>query len=340
MKTNFLFIPLFALLFAACSSSDGIDEPEPPVNPQPPTPVTPKVDSITLQFTSNVLDMTRNCSPELNSIQLEKGMDMVISCKNISGIPDSAKAEINTLMPTSTRYVADGNGGFRIFGGDSPLSFAAGSQLILYSYPLKSATGIQIDQSTDEGFMASDYMVGLPESGNPIAVSKDPITMCYSHALSKVVINLKVDDFADVYTNLISCEIADVYTSFIDPNTSNYAALVQKPNIMPWGNQVDVKVCGDTLLSTITANSNGNRYLKMAGIIVPCTYESGSSLIKVTCGNNLGQTTYNFRVSEKIDFESGKVYTFNLSPRFVDITTSKVNNWTDGGTHDGDLTSD
>ncbi|MBR6286952.1 MAG: fimbrillin family protein [Bacteroidaceae bacterium] len=343
MKLNYLFIPLFALLFAACSSSGGTDDPEivdPPTPTDPSNPDKPKVDSIELSFLSTVMNMTRNTSPELNSIQLERGMEMVISCRNISGIADTAVSTINNLLPSSTRYIADGNGGFRVYGGDSPLSFAAGSRIILYSYPFSSATGIKADQTTDEGFKESDYMIGLPEVGNPILVSRDPITMCYNHAMAKIVINLKVDDFADIYTHLISCSISDAYVNFIDPNTSNYASLQAKPEIRPWGNKTDILVCGDTLLENIQVNSNNNRYLKMSGIIVPCTYEEGSSFIKVTCGSNLGHTTYNFRLTETINFESGKVYTFNLSPRFVDVTASKVNNWTDGGIYDGDLTSD
>jgi hypothetical protein len=78
----------------------------------------------------------------------------------------------------------------------------------------------------------------------------------------------------------------------------------------------------------------------LAAVVVPQTVENGSEFINITYGGATYVYNYDGKDAEEqpkdLVFESGKVYTFDVTVRTVGVTaTTTVTDWTDGENKNG-----
>ena len=97
----------------------------------------------------------------------------------------------STTYPQPLVYTT-GSGG-ALSTATQPYFPSSGNGVNIYAvYPKDVAETftVQTDQSTDAAYKASDLMHGLPQSGNPVARTKDKVNIQFRHLLSKVTIKL------------------------------------------------------------------------------------------------------------------------------------------------------
>ena len=174
MQDRKLFISLAAALtlaagFTSCSNDDVLEG-------QPHDGRTP------ITLTSSVA--TRSVSQTLQDGQIARGVDVgVFAQSNATAIENG----------DNNRLTADGAGAFT---GET-MYFPEEGGVSIYAYaPYNSAwTGqlnsdneftVPADQSTDDGYLAADLILGTPSTGNPVASTTDAIQLNFKHKLTKL----------------------------------------------------------------------------------------------------------------------------------------------------------
>lgn len=182
MQDRKLFISLAAALTMAagltsCSNDDVLEGQ--PLDGR--TPIT---------LTSSVA--TRSVSQTLQDGQIARGVDVgVFAQSNATAIENG----------DNNRLTADGAGAFT---GET-MYFPEEGGVSIYAYaPYNSAwTGqlnsnneftVPADQSTDEGYLAADLILGTPSTGNPVASTNDAIQLNFKHKLTKLNLDFKLGE--------------------------------------------------------------------------------------------------------------------------------------------------
>ena len=182
MQDRKLFISLAAALtlaagFTSCSNDDVLEGQ--PLDGR--TPIT---------LTSSVA--TRSVSQTLQDGQIARGVDVgVFAQSNATAIENG----------DNNRLTADGAGAFT----GTTMYFPEEGGVSIYAYaPYNSAwTGqlnrdneftVPADQSTDDGYLAADLILGTPSTGNPVASTTDAIQLNFKHKLTKLNLDFKLGE--------------------------------------------------------------------------------------------------------------------------------------------------
>lgn len=180
MQDRKLFISLAAALTMAagltsCSNDDVLEGQ--PLDGR--TPIT---------LTSSVA--TRSVSQTLQDDQIAKGVDVgVFAQSNATAIENG----------DNNRLTADGAGAFT----GTTMYFPEEGGVSIYAYaPYSSAWDGQLnsdneftvpaDQSTDDGYLAADLILGTPSTGNPVQSTTDAIQLNFKHKLTKLNLGFNV----------------------------------------------------------------------------------------------------------------------------------------------------
>lgn len=180
MQDRKLFISLAAALtmaagFTSCSNDDVLEGQ--PLDGR--TPIT---------LTSSVA--TRSVSQTLQDDQIAKGVNVgVFAQSNATAIENGD----NNML------TADGAGAFT----GTTMYFPEEGDVSIYAYaPYNSAwTGqlnseneftVPADQSTDDGYLAADLILGTPSEGNPVASTTGAIQLDFKHKLTKLNLDFNV----------------------------------------------------------------------------------------------------------------------------------------------------
>jgi len=186
---------------------------------------------------------------------------------------------------------------------------------------------IQTDQSTDANYMASDLMIGYPDTNSdiPYLVQKqaDAIPMVFQHLLTKININLTMGTglTADSLTNA-TVTILNTFSSCSFEFTDMYAEVITST--------------GATAPPTITAgvvDALTDGTYSCSAIIVPQYFElpdqtSTLDFIQITLDSGT-VLTYKLTANSTLSFDAGTEYTYAITVNRLglDVTTS-ITDWT------------
>lgn len=315
---KYMILAVSALLFVACSNDGEIDNWN---------------GEIRLCTTTQL--QTR-ATQELQSTQFDAGeeVDIFIN-ENVSSS--------GYYYPQPIEYTADGNGGLNTYM-DTPRYPTSGNDVNIFGvYPNNKAFNIsdpysfevQYDQSDDDNYKASDLMLGA--AANPVSRQAGAVAVTFKHMLSKININLTIGAGLNA-DSLVNATVLVLNT--MPSTTFNVqGAAIGDP---VGGAQSDVINIIAGNLPDNSAAISGDA-LSHSAIIIPQRIEGGTEFIQIVLhwdDPSYTELTYSLPETEVMEFESGKVYTYNLTVNRYEITaTTTITDWVTGATITGDATN-
>ena len=208
---------------------------------------------------------------------------------------------------------------------------------------------VKTDQSGAANYKASDLMFAYTENTKKSA--KQPIKLTFSHLLSKIIVEVCVDEedgsvdksvLEDVYVDLqsvnntIGITVSDMSQSkgSTTPTTDGSVELLSNVS-----NETTI-VMGKPGVSTDDTKTN-----EVAAIIVPQTIAKTKSFIKVRLNdgsNDYATYTYNVTAESGLSFATGTSYkyTITLKSSGISVESVQINPWTPGTGGSGDAILD
>lgn len=257
---------------------------------------------------------SRSANAGLQEAQLAKDMNVGVFVNNgEAGLIENGN---------NNRLAADGAGA--LVGGNAMYYPIDGSAVSIYAYAPYSdgwALGentftVSADQSTDEGYLASDLLYGTPDN-NSITSSANPVSIHFKHKLSKLKLNF---DMGETEVNL-------------------QGATVSVVNTLP---AITLNLQDGTLGTASGAAANIKAAVfgadaaefQASAVIVPQTIAANTEFVEVTVGTD----TYKAELASEVNFEEGKVYTYTVKfdKKGEDVTVALVPATTLDGWGDGD----
>ena len=313
MQDKKIFVSLAAALaltagFTSCSSDEELGQADNGGR----TPI---------RLTSSVA--TRAISQNLQDAQIAAGVRVgVFAQSNAAAIENG---DNNALT-------ADGSGNFT----GQTMYFPEEGGVSIYAYaPYNSAWAGQLnsdqtftvatDQSTDEGYLASDLLLGTPSAGNPVASTGEVIQLDFKHKLTKLNLDVNLGQ-SGVDLKGATVSVAGVLTSATVNVATGEVGSAQ-------GSASDItaaRFASDATIFTASA------------IFVPQTVLNGNTFVVV---ETAGGTSYKAALGQDVTFEGGKKYTYTVQftgggdePVGIELKLgSVVDVWEDGT---GDLGGD
>lgn len=306
MQDRKLFISLAAALTMAagltsCSNDDVLEGQ--PLDGR--TPIT---------LTSSVA--TRSVSQTLQNDQIAQGVKVgVFAQSNATAIENGD----NNML------TADGAGAFT---GET-MYFPEEGDVSIYAYaPYNSAWDGQLnsdneftvpaDQSSDEGYLAADLMLGTPSTDNPVQSTTDAIQLNFKHKLTKLNLGFNVGQSG------VDLKGATVKVMNVVGTTTVNVGAGTTGNAQ--GNQMEItaaKFAADA--TTFTASA----------IFVPQTVLGGTDFVLIETADG---TQYKAALNKDVTFAEGKKYTYTAQfngggdvPVTVELKLGSVlDKWSDG----------
>ena len=296
--TKFMLFALAPLLLGACSSGGGgvVDEPDVPDTPSP-------VEKLPIRITT-VVNPTR-----ATDYAFEAGdkIGLYVVNRKADGTASDLQAKGNHV--DNMRFTYNGT-----WAPDSPvywLDDKTHADFYLY-YPYRAdmnnvesmAVSLNADQSTEEAYKASDFLVG---SATDVAPTEQAVSIASRHLMSQMLITLVPGNgFTDE-----TLATADVSVR-INAAMTNATVSLASATVSPTG-----------ATSSITPLKTGDFNYK--ALVVPQEINAGN-LITVTVDGR------DFNLPRTINFESGHLYrcTVTLSKTSNGINVS-IDRWQDDG---------
>ena len=290
MKKNLFLIAVATVVVAACSSD--LDE-------------TSVAESCPVRLcTDGLTGMTRaGQSVQLTQFANEQQVGIFLAEDN--GGPVTSGTNVTTYDQPLT-YVANGSGGLN----NTQYWPKDGNGLHIYGvYPLAAAetagaynaTGksfsVQTDQTTDDNYMASDLMTGLPTEGNPVTRTPAAVPLTFTHLLTKIDVSLTAG------SGFTQAEMANAVVSILSTKPTT-TFNVQNATVGT--------ASGDA--TTITAGTGA----ATSAIIVPQALAAGSNFIQVAVGGG----NYIYKLPAAITLAPSTKYTYNLTVTKTGLTLS------------------
>ena len=253
---------------------------------------------VKIMLTANVGSTTRATTTNLNQSHIASGTG------NVGVFIQKEGASSDSYLLNNAAYSSDGKGGLTPTTPSSPVFPIDGTKVNIYAYtpliPSSSpnediAFSVSTDQSEDAGYIASDLMIGSPAQ-NPVAKTTSAIPLTFDHKMAKIIV-----DFNGVTADLTGATLTTcgLYTS-AKVNIKNKTITTDESAPMQ-----------AITIASIDAKKTA------ACVIPPQTVVAGTKLL---CLDYHGIKTY-YTTPADITFESGKVYTFNMSK----LTISTIN---------------
>ena len=290
MKKNLFLIAVATVVVAACSSD--LDE-------------TSVVESCPVRLCTDGLTGMTRAGLGVQLTQFANGQQVGIFLAEDNGGPVTSGTNVTTYGQPLT-YVADGSGkltnqqywpqdgnGLHIFG---VYPLAAAETAGAYNATGKSFS-VQTDQTTDDNYMASDLMTGLPTAGNPVARTTAAVPLTFTHLLTKIDVSLTAG------SDFTQAEMADAVVSILGTKPTT-TFNVQNATVGTASGEA----------TTITAGTGA----ATSAIIVPQALAAGSNFIQVAVGGG----NYIYKLPAAITFAPSTKYTYNLTVTKTGLTLS------------------
>lgn len=315
MKKNSIF-GLMAMIaasavFTACTS-DELDELSQSAEQQ---------NVITLS-SSMSQGFTRSTTTNLQATQIAAGTKVGVFVMNGSNAIDNG---------ANNEHTADGSGGLTTLAtmnwpsGVESLTIAAYAPKQGYmSYNSANRFKVQADQSTDDGYIASDLIFGTPAQ-NPVAKTSETIALGFSHQLAKVTFTVTPAEGVDL--SGASLSINDVKTSAMISLKDNGA--------ISEDTDAEKATSGDVKAAVFTGSATT---YSCSAIIVPQTVAAGSKFVTIDSDRRVVA-----KLPSAITFEGGKTYNFSVKVTAsstpdvegaITLQVTSITDWTDSGTTD------
>lgn len=310
MKTNKYILGLLGLgvmMMAGCSQEESTK------NVQVGT-------SRKMFLTSTIGATTRSTNQNLQSSQLVNGSPIGVFVTDEAG----------TLLCDNIKAIADGDGGFTytrdlfwpVEGKASIFAYGPYQDSFTEKFGESATFTVAEDQSTDDGYLASDLIFGLPTSRNPLEQTSSAVPLAFNHMLVKVNISVVNDTKTSLEGATVS--LKDVATTVtMNTKTGEIGASSGK---------------GTVKAATFPANATS---YKCSAIIAPQKITYGSKVVSVTLKDG---TTLAATLHSDMDLKSGKTYNFSINVIVggmeLTVTASSLSDWdnnTSGLTADIDL---
>ncbi len=292
-------LSVYALvILAAGAAACGKDDVQPISNTDGKTP---------LVLTSTI-NQTRTVTTGLQTTQLVKDVKIGVFVLN----EDASILEGAENLPLT----ADGAGNF---SGET-IYFPNEGSVSVFAYAPYSPSwnfgvntfSVSKDQSTEQGYLDSDLLYGIPQDENSFDKSYGkPIALLHTHLLSKVTLKFDVSEYVD-FSNA-SLYITNVLpTTNVDLTNGNITAAT--------GSSSNIKVAQraehDDVVSGVSA------------VVVPQSLKAGTSFVQVVFEDR----SINAKLNTDITFAGGKSYTYTIKIMgdAAEIVASNfVTDWTD-----------
>lgn len=179
--------------------------------------------------------------------------------------------------------------------------------------PGTTVFGVQADQSTDDNYIASDYLYGTAAAFNHTAIT-NPVLVKFDHMLAKVNVNLFT---TDPTINLLGAtvEFGDASVLLLQGTIQNDGSIAKKTD----GTKGAIK-----MISSLEAANT------CSAIIIPQQIASGKRLFTITLAGGTTVKKYDLAVAK--DFAAKKVYTYNITINDSEtiVLSEQINDWTTG----------
>ena len=279
----------------------------------------------------SVSQSTRAARQDVQSTLFDEGgsIDVFIN-ENTTGTPSTTYEQplvyytgsMGSLIASSTQYYPSSGNGINVFAVYP--NNVAGTDVNATAVTFN----VRADQSTVVNYKGSDLMVGAPAS-NPVARTATTIPLIFKHCMTKINLNILPSD------GLSISALDNAYVQI--EGITNGATFNVKTGAVTAVAKSDSAYIS---LGNMTVESP-DLPIAVSAIMVPQTVAAGTPFIKITL-NPTGATsttlTYTLPSGASITFDPSKVYTFNITARNsgLNIDSSTITPWTDGGTFTGD----
>lgn len=267
---------------------------------------------------------SRSIAAELQAEQIASGVNVGFF------INEAVNENPATTYTQNLSYTATGSGNF---DGTTVYYPQSGNGVNIYAYA-PYAAGLALDgnysftvkenQSTDADYLASDLLWGQPMklkenstdeyvTANPVARTKENVSVTFKHLLSKVQVTLKpgngltADDFKGATLSILQ----------VLPTTS----LILNSGVISRASGEETNITAATYPTDATPT------LTASAIVVPQTITRGTQFMKVHL-NAGGDLYYTIPTDQDLTLESGKIYKYEITVNLTGLTvTSSIIEW-------------
>lgn len=302
MKKYFILAAV-ALALGACSNDEGSNV----------------ANDGTINLTTEMRGGTRATDQDIQATQIANGKSVWVEF-TAAGTTDFGNwgAANKTAI-----YVANGSGNLSTttpvkwpettFTSSSTVSIKAWAPFNTAPTPGTTVFGVQADQSTDDNYIASDYLYGTAAAFNHTAIT-NPVLVKFDHMLAKVNVNLFT---TDPTINLLGAtvEFGDASVLLLQGTIQNDGSIAKKTD----GTKGAIK-----MISSLEAANT------CSAIIIPQQIASGKRLFTITLAGGTTVKKYDLAVAK--DFAAKKVYTYNITINDSEtiVLSEQINDWTTG----------
>ncbi len=233
------------------------------------------------------------------TISLATSLDGMRGTSNLQTTQLNSKVKVGVFGLAGTTILENGNNSQYTVSGSaltavgSAMEWYKGSASLYayapyqtgWSYNQANAFTVATDQSTDDGYLASDLVYGVPAT-NPVSQTTDAVVLNFKHVMARLTINIQNETDIDLSGAQLVVANTKVSTT-LNPSTGAIGSAT--------GDATDVTVLA-TLGTATTAYA----------VLVPQAITAGTVLIRLTTSDKVLEV----KVADDITFVSGKSYTF------------------------------
>ncbi len=233
------------------------------------------------------------------TISLATSLDGMRGTNNLQTTQLHSKVKVGVFGLAGTTILENGNNSQYTVSGStltavgSAMEWPKGSASLYayapyqtgWSYNQANAFTVATDQSTDDGYLASDLVYGVPAT-NPVSQTTDAVVLNFKHVMARLTI--KIQNETDIDLSGAQLVVANTKVSTtLTPSTGAIGSAT--------GDAADITVLA-TLGTATTAYA----------VLVPQTITAGTVLIRLTTIDKVLEV----KLTDDITLASGKSYTF------------------------------
>ena len=280
----------------------------------------------TINLTTEMRGGTRTTDQDIQATQIANGKSVWVEFTS----SDTPTEALNTASPAgpwdaSTKkatvaYTANGSGNLSTTTpvkwpvDNSVTSSTKVSIKAPFSAPPTPTFSVQEDQSTDDNYIASDYLYGTVAAFNHAAID-NPVLVKFDHMLAKVNVNLFTTDPTNINLLGATVEFGDESVLLLQGTIQNDGSIAKNTG----GTKGKIK-----MISSLEAANT------CSAIIIPQQIASGKRLFTITLADGTTVKKYDLAVAK--DFAAKKVYTYNITINASEtiVLSEQINDWTTG----------
>lgn len=234
----------------------------------------------------------------------------------------------------NAQFVVDANG---LLVGVNAITYpATGSAISIFAYaPYRAdwdnltdtyrTVAVPTNQQLYEQYHSADFIIGLPEGGNP--VMRTDVKLVFSHAFAQVNLEL-TDPTAATSLSSASVLIGPVSTTaFVNPRTGEVSAVASETGMVTPYPTLSSHYTSAAHVAT-KADTRSDRRETYSAIVVPQTLGQGSPFLEVATASR----TYKFALPEEVTWQSGMTYDYSVevTANGINLVSTSISKWTEG----------